>query len=544
MQALTRAVAIFLIGSWAFPFYFIGSWIVPFFKGYRPWRFGKILLAYSALLILIDIYKVFVYGVGPELWNAMMAPGIFNIVFLFMLWGTEVSKRFNTFLNGETGIDGHIRGASIMTESNTAKTISNQDKNDDGSFLTIGGVRLAREVEPLSILLAGSPGTGKSLIFKWNVPVMRRRNDIIICADPNGDLMQSFYEDGDYILNPLDARGVNWSPLAEIEDDWECARIAKAIVPDVDGSSGEWANYAQSLLTAVIQKSVAAPNSTNGGLLDALTVFDNATLKNLVQGTPAAKLFSDGGKNTMIDNIRGIIGTELLPWSYLDRNAGKSAWSIGKYIQDVAEAQANGERVPALWIPYSSSQRALLRPLIGVWLDLISSSIMSLPPSRDRRIMLLIDELPALRKIGSLKETLAEGRKFGVCCIAGLQTVAQAQESYGREGSQALFACFQTTVTLRVTDPETAEYMSRKLGEGEFEEDRQSTSVDEEGNKTVSTQYHREVRRVVMPADIANLPERTGYLNVVGPDPIMPISIEVVSLEPVVEPFIKKARTV
>ncbi len=462
---------------------------------------------------------------------------------LIMPW---IPLAIYVWFTGASGAkEGHVRGAALMDKSTYRNFEKSMDDATKAHAVYIGGVPIPPDLEPLSFLISGSPGTGKSQIIRGILSQLRGRDDIVIVADPGGDMMKIFLnEKADTILNPLDSRSSKWSILAELENEWEASRLAKAIVPDGEGSNLEWTGYAQSLITSVIQS--LPDGAKNGDLLDALTISSDEQLGRLVAGTPAARLFSKGSEK-MLGSIRSIIATELTPWTYLDRDASSKDWSISKFIrQAVADQVATNDdlesSVPWLWIPYKSDQRALLRPLLGAWLDLISTTVMKLDPSSDRRIWVIVDELPALRKVGSLTESLAEGRKFGLVCVAGLQNISQLREVYGRDGAQSLLGCFQNVVTLRITDTDTAEYMSEKLGEGEFEEERTS-KTQSDGNDSKTTSLYREKKRIVMPAEIKSLPNLRGYLDIAGPIPPMLIEVPIVEAETVAEAFIPRPKT-
>jgi type IV secretory pathway TraG/TraD family ATPase VirD4 len=96
---------------------------------------------------------------------------------------------------------------------------------------------------------------------------------------------------------------------------------------------------------------------------------------------------------------------------------------------------------------------------------------MSLPPDPARRLWVVLDELPALQKLPSLEGVLAEGRKYGGCVVAGLQSFSQLARLYGTQGSQALLELFNTKIFFPPhTDPHTTAWISKVLGEAEVSE--------------------------------------------------------------------------
>lgn len=53
------------------------------------------------------------------------------------------------------------------------------------------------------------------------------------------------------------------------------------------------------------------------------------------------------------------------------------------------------------------------KPLLACWLECAASAVLGLPPSPDRRIWLILDELADLPAVQNLARLLPEGRKFG-----------------------------------------------------------------------------------------------------------------------------------
>jgi type IV secretory pathway TraG/TraD family ATPase VirD4 len=119
------------------------------------------------------------------------------------------------------------------------------------------------------------------------------------------------------------------------------------------------------------------------------------------------------------------------------------------------------------------SQRDSMKPLIAAALDIASRAVLDLPPAsgnraEQTRTWFVLDELPLLGKIASLGTLLTNGSKHGAAVVAGLQTVAQLREAYGQHQAQTILATLGTWLTLRVSDPETADYMSRNIGDEEI----------------------------------------------------------------------------
>ncbi|AOV17828.1 hypothetical protein BJI67_12890 [Acidihalobacter aeolianus] len=393
--------------------------------------------------------------------------------------------------------------------------------------IQIGGVPVPPSLEALHFLIAGSTGTGKSQAISANLDIIRGRGDRVIMADPGGQYMARWWQPGDTILAPLDARSVRWSPFSEMRGQADADRVAKSIIPDVEGGgdAAEWARHSQGLVGAVLERLLESGGATNERFVKLLTVAKSGEIEAIVEGLPAQTLF-DTGAAKMLSSVRGIIGSALPAYRFLPPDAGADAWSIRRWIEG-----GSGW----LWLPYRDSQRAAMAPLISAWLGEVVSAILDLEPSRERRIWLVLDEVALLGKVQALSDALTNGRKYGLRAVLGLQSVAQLRQAYGREGATVLLSCLSSQLILRSPDPETADTMSRALGEHQISREHSS-----HGPSGSSTSEHVVIERAVLPSELQCLPDRVGYLKLAGDYPLAKVSIGITHKEPAVPSFIPR----
>ena len=135
---------------------------------------------------------------------------------------------------------------------------------------------------------------------------------------------------------------------------------------------------------------------------------------------------------------------------------------------------------------------------------------------------------------------LTKARKKGGCAVLGLQNVSQARENYGKERSQTLLSSCGTWLTLRSTDGDTAEFLSRNIGDEDIR--RVINSSSDQGSST-SEQFSKQ--RVILPSELQKLPDLEGVLNIAGPLPAGWVSIKYMQPERNVEPFdLKDERSI
>ena len=212
-----------------------------------------------------------------------------------------------------------------------------------------------------------------------------------------------------------------------------------------------------------------------------------------------------------------MLSSHLKPYDTLQ----PGAFSVWDWVE--ADSKTSGKR---LFITWREDMTASLAPLIAACVDIVCTATLSLAPDLQRRLWLLLDELPSIGKIGSLVAALTKGRKHGLCCVAGVQSTAQLERLYGRESAIVLRSCFRNLAVfgLAKADPDTCETFSRALGERVVDRAQQSRSRGASGSSQ-SVAILRVRERLVLPAELAELPDLTALLCLSGPQPVRRIAL-------------------
>lgn len=389
--------------------------------------------------------------------------------------------------------------------------------------ITLGGVLLPAQLETLHQLLVGSTGTGKTTLVDEVLSVAIPRGDRCIIVDPNGHHLSRFYRDGDVVLNPFDVRSPGWSLFNELRVDYDCDRLARNVVPNGEGGDAQWHFYAQTLLAEILRSLHVRSERDTGALMHWATMASSKDLAKLLANTPAAGLFDT-------DAARALASTRFILTAHL--NAHKyvppGTFSLRDWL-----ASSSGN----LFITWREDMQTALMPLVSTWVDILCNAILSLTPNAHRRLWLSLDELGALGRLNSLEAALTRGRKYGLCVIAGLQAMAQLERTYGRQSALVLRSCFRNLVVLSVakSDPDTADLLSRALGEREIEREQPSRS-DGPGGITKSVTLQRATERIALAGEITSLPNLAGYLALAGD-----VGIERIRIVPHERPIVAKA---
>ena len=213
-------------------------------------------------------------------------------------------------------------------------------------------------------------------------------------------------------------------------------------------------------------------------------------------------------------STRFILTTQLNPHKYLQAGA----FSLRDWLSN--------ERGGNLFVTWREDMQTALIPLISAWIDILCNAVLSLPADLDRRIWLILDEVGALGRLNSLESALTRGRKHGLCVVAGLQSSAQLDRGYGRESAVVLRSCFRNLIVFAIakSDPDTAEMLSKSLGEREIDREQHARS-DGPNGITKSVAMQRVSERIAIPTEITELPNLNAYLALAGNTPTRRIHV-------------------
>ena len=415
---------------------------------------------------------------------------------------------------GEVNPKIHQRGAvvtDVPRPSNAPK-----GPHSRGRQITLAGTAIPMADETKHFKLIGTTGTGKSTAIQEILRTALERGDRAVIADPDGAYLKRFYDAGrgDVVLNPFDERSVKWDLFAEIDNAYDVDQLSRSLIPDHDGADRSWRSYARTFFSAVTRQAHEGGIRDLGELYRLLVVADTGELRTLVKGTPAQP-FLDEHNSRMFDSIRSVTSSAVAAIDYIaQQNAPQ--FSIREWVKR--------ESPGVLFMPYKAGQIAALRSTISGWMRLAIFEAMNheeQPDERDsehsRRLWFVVDELDALGQIDGLKDALARLRKFGGRCVLGFQSIAQVSSTYGHGDAHTIVENCGNTLILRCSASEgggTARFASQLIGEREVLRSTISKSRRyTEFLGSVSRSEHFNVEPAVLPSQIEQLPDLSGYLK-------------------------------
>ncbi len=386
--------------------------------------------------------------------------------------------------------------------------------------ITIGGISVPTAVETQHFLVVGAPGTGKTVGIAQMMEVVRKRNERAVIYDQTGEYLSWFARPGDVILNPLDRRGVMWVPWADAQTPPEYERLAETLVPE-SPHQPYWHQTARALLSALLADTHSMAEFQH------LVQSDDSTLTGVLERHGLSGL---EGSGTTLANIRSSLVAPTVSLRYLkDPPPGQEPFSIRKWAK---------EGTGWLWFTSRPFYHATLRPLISLWVDLATLSVMELPPDSNRRVWLFLDEIPTLQRLPALLPALSGGRKYGVSGVVSVQSIAQLSMTYGPDESRAILGMPQSQLFLRIPDPDTAAWASRAIGERHVVREVRGESNNSSGyGESVTWQHEREP--TVMASEVQGLHALDGYLRVADDPTVKVVRLKPVDRKQVVKPYVQ-----
>ncbi|EJG0101228.1 type IV secretion system DNA-binding domain-containing protein [Shewanella xiamenensis] len=433
--------------------------------------------------------------------------------------------------------DKYIRGAKLVSSEKLKGEIVEKHGASD---LTLGDFPLPTGFSKKHTLISGTTGAGKSTALTHLLKAIRARGDRAVVYDKKGEFVEMFYRNGvDHILNPADSRSHQWTPWEEMASPFDADWIAETLLPSSNSNSGSdkfFTSAARAVVSAALQNLYLDGPKSLLSLLRATAWNDLELLKELVAGTPAATYFNEDNEQTL-ESIRSTVVDGVRPLRLLKEENTKGFFSIRDWI---AEGDEQGADDSWLFLPVRESEIEIQKPLISTWIQSVAKGLMACGVNNDRTLWIVVDELPSLKKIPALSMLMAEGRGFGAAVVLGIQEINQLEEEFGKNTSKSILGLCSTQLHFRLNNADTAEWVSKVLGEAEREE------VDEDLNYSaddirdgVRVSSKRQNRKIVLPSEIMDLPDLSCFAKIWGVESKARIDIPFLRLPKIADGFIQ-----
>ena len=475
---------------------------------------------------------------GAALGAKLSAGAIAGLLALFWLRGRQLGR------------NRRIRGAELATVGELARRIRPLPRRALDRLLPaskplpyrLAGVPYPERAETQHTIVSGTTGSGKTVLISELVAQIRERGERCVVYDKMGSYTRAFFDPKrDVLLNPLDARSPRWSPFYEARSPRDFDTMAAALIPQQkDTVDPFWVTAARQLFAngaGVLRERGITENRV---LVEHLLKTDLTRLAEAMEGTVAQSIVDPDNPKTAL-SVRAMLTANIGALEYLPDTG--EPFSIRDWISNDGRARDGHARNGGgfLFLTSRGDQHASLRGLISTWLEIAVNAMLSLEQDDERRIWVVLDELPTLHQVPSLQPGLAESRQFGGCFVLGIQVVSALRDLYGRNGAETISGLCGTRVVLAAPDRDTAQWSADSLGRAEVEEIAEGFSYGANTIRDgVSLTPKRELRPLALASEIMQLESLHGWLRFPGPLPVARIELSYVNRPKAAERFVPR----
>ena len=425
---------------------------------------------------------------------------------------------FFTGNGGNVGRKDSHGGASIATKDDLKEFARQQSEGLKAGEFGLGETSKANGFYALPqlltyrhVLILGATGTGKSRGFLPNLELLANSGASVFVNDTKSELWNfaSGYWKRAFRFAPLDpdkSSPLNWIPLCTDENQTLTLKLARTIVTNGGDSKNKeafWDKAETALLAALFAHVATTDTPTPAFAYDILHERDMNGVAEILFDSKSrlarqqARVFWDAG-----DKLRGSVFTGArvsLTWLG-DEKVRRFTSSTLKPI-NFAEMRAG--KTAVFWcLPVKAI--ATLRPLTALVLTL---TMEQLKETKGSAVYMMLDEFANIGAIPDFSTEITLLRSERVPVIAGIQSFAQLAERYGHDAARTIAENFQTKLVLAGLEFDSAERISKHLGELTIIERRDSHTskgwFGEGASRTRSLQKY--ARRLLTANEITQL---------------------------------------
>ena len=324
------------------------------------------------------------------------------------------------------------------------------------------------------IMFLGGIGTGKTNAFFQIMRQLRGSmtgEDVMIIFDTKGDFYQEFYRPGDVVIsNDETATGPSdpdyWNIFNEIELDEHMeeniVEISKTLFHSmIEGSNQPFfPNAAKDLFSAILTHFTRNKETLHG---------DNESLRAFLDRSPTAEIREMLKQH---EDLRAMV-------SYISDDRSPQTQGVMSELQQLSReiflgnfkkrgtlsmrelVRAKGGRF--IFIEYDLGIGNMLTPIYSLLFDMAIKEALCRKKS-EGSVYFVADEFRLIPNLQHVDDAVNFGRSLGVKFMIGIQNVEQVFEVYGESRARSILSGFLTSVSFRVNDAGSKEFIKKLHG--------------------------------------------------------------------------------
>lgn len=433
--------------------------------------------------------------------------------FVFLLW----SK-----LGRSLKLDRKHEGSGVVL---TDKQVSSKLKQLRlCSDFYIGNMPLVKDMETRHFLVTGSTGSGKTNLIHNLLPQIESKRQPAVIIDQTGEMIAKYYNPkrGDIIFNPFDTRGMAWDFWADCSKPRHLEKFADTLIgfnsrKNNRSATDFWEEAAQGIFVECASFLQKYKQYSIQELRKIICQSGQGELRKILHGTDAIQYFTKENAKAAA-SIMSVLMTNIKPLRFLRDTREAGRFSIQEYITKIDNGFSGW-----LFLAAEPSTRELTIPINASLAELVIANLMKTDSPENRRVWIIIDELAVFGRFPSLAKLMQEGRKYGTCVVAGLQSSSQLFAHYGSGEASNLFALFKTKFAFQSDDPMMGKLYSSICGSETITRQQKNTSFGANTHRDgISYNEQQQEKPLVKLDDFASL--KTGECYTLLPVPEVRLS--------------------
>ena len=389
----------------------------------------------------------------------------------------------------------------------------------------------------MGLLFLGNAGQGKTntmMSLTGQIFENLEENDLAVIFDLKGDYQETFYEDGDLILNALDDKYA-WNIFEELLPfldneylfDMRIKELCKYLYKGRESKEQPYfVNAAREITEYVIRYFLYEYEETGDDRR-----LNNLCLKKFLKGIDCEEEdLYDSYRKVLLsyESFKGGL-TYLPPRELEDKSAYAVISEIISMVNDVfagaygtAKNEKNGyisasevarnQKANVVFLSYDPSLPESQSYVFRFFVDNIIASRCSYykknGPAKVGKTYLFLDEFSQMFKLDYVLLALNQLRSMNFCIIAGLQNVDQMKTRYTEAETSVMLNAFQSIVAFKCTDSSIAQ-VQKLTGEARVS-DRYTVAG---GSMEYSPPYNR---KCIEERELINLKVGEAFVQIAG----------------------------
>ncbi len=327
------------------------------------------------------------------------------------------------------------------------------------------------------LLFLGGIGTGKSnalfqIINQLNNTI--NKNDVMIIFDTKGDFYREFYRPGDVVIsNDNTSTGKTaldyWNIFNEIEYDEHLTEnvieISKALFAEACEKTNQifFPNAAKDIFMACVLhfiRTYPLPQQTNKNLVRYIQGASATQIREMLESYDDLRAMSSYIANDESPQTQGVLSElqQVVREVFIGNFAKTGTLSLKHLVKE-----KGGIRI---FIEYDLSVGRMLSPVYSLMFDMAIKEALGRKRS-EGNVYFICDEFKLLPNLSHIDDAVNFGRSLGIKFMIGIQNVEQIYENYGEERARSILSGFMTSISFRVNDAKSREYIQGVFGKNQ-----------------------------------------------------------------------------